>query len=468
MPMNEPGWRLLSSGIEKSPWHRLEGWIGKLPGLTQDWGPIKELRASAVNALQVYKVSHERLEREWAIKLKPLCGGNYCPDFQRFRPLRHSREEDWSDWLAWLLETLNTGLLAETLFGNSMNRDASPFRSPEKKVEREVWSEDRERRADIVAEWNKHLFTHIEVKVWDQNFEKTFETSRLLRSRHTEAKWTDAVLIPETSRAAWENVAKEHQDENVTELLWWDVAYALRQCLWLGREPLAWRAWAWSFCCAIEAHILLLPRPSVSSSTLEHLATVARWVRLLSRDSTETQMTMKPEMKTFLEDGLRLYSDAMDVVESFKAEMEKLLKSAIDKRTQWEPMKDCRRKKPAWGGEGERWVYIMIEGKPARGREIQIECGLWWKAPPTTDPIVYTGVFFDDKRVKLDWKGGTDGIHSFEFYEGTYLYLPIPSSIEIDGPANRLLDAVLGEMPLVLKRTPVPGGLSGGEVREAT
>jgi hypothetical protein len=441
-----------SSFAEKdNPWHRLVEWIGTRPSVARCWDAVRQLKASAEDALLPYKDRYNRLERQWKRKLKPLCGNSCSIDWEKFRPLRLSREEDWSDWLAWLLETSTTGLFAEILLGTFMNCDQSSFRSSEKKVWREVLTENRERRADIVAEWKKHLITHVELKLEDQQFEKTFETCRLLRARWPkEANWTNAILIPETSRAAWKSVAEKYPTENISEILWNDVAHGLRKCLWMAREPIFWRAWAWSFCCAVETHILHLRSPDRSKPGLNQLATAARWVEILAMDPREASLSMKPEMKAFLEDGVRLYGDAMDAVTKFEDEILKLLRTAIDARAHWEPMKNRSIKKPVRGGDGgERWLYTMVEGESERGERAQIECGLWWNARRTTEPIVHAGLWRVEERlerVKFNWVDGTDGIHSFEYDNGTYIYLPARGSIEIEGPVNRLLDAVLKQL----------------------
>jgi hypothetical protein len=419
-------------------------WIGKRPSIDQRWDPVRELRASAQQALRPYKERYKRLESKWKLKLAPLCGDHYCTDWERFRPLRLSREEDWSDWLAWLLETSTTGVLAETLFGSGTNCDSSSFRSPKKTVWREVPTTNRERRADIIAKWSECFITHIEVKVGDQNFEKTFDTCPLLRTKlQGKAQWLDAILIPEESRAAWKSVAEKHRGEDVREILWTDVAHGLRKCLWRGLEPAFWQAWAWSFCCAIEARILQLRSPDPSKLNMNELATAARWVAILAMDPRDTQTNMKPEMKAFLEDGIGLYTDATDAVSMFETEMKKLFGTAIEARGNWEPMKAHSIKKLDWGGTGQRWLYTMVEGKSQFGEKVQIECGLWWNAPLTTEPVVYAGLWRGDKRVNFDWVDGTDGIHSFKFYDSRYLCLPIRGSIELVGPVNRLIDRVL-------------------------
>lgn len=440
---------------EGIPWRQLENWIRNRPRIEQDWASVRKLKATAEKALLPYAARYKELEKKWKLRLEPLCGDFYSADWPRFRPLRQSREEDWSDWLAWLLETSETGLFAETLLGSCMDCNPSAFRSPKKKVQREVSTADRERRGDIIAEWNKNLITHIELKLGDQNFEKTFETGQLLRSRWSkEASWTDVILIPETSKAAWKGVAEKHPTDAIKEILWTDVVHGLRKCLWVAREPVFWQAWAWSFCCAIEARILHLQSPDQSKPGLNHLVTAARWVDILAMDPKEAKFGMKPEMKAFLKDGIRLYTDAMETVQMFQAEMQKLLKAAVEARASWQPFKKHSIKKLEWGGDNgdQHWLYTTVDGEAERGEKAQIECGLWWNAPGSTQPVVYAGLWKNEERVKFGWVNGTRGIHSFEYYDGIYLCLPVPNSVEISEPVNRLIDAVSEQIDRIIKQ----------------
>ena len=153
-------------------------------------------------------------------------------DWSKFRPLRRDREEDWSDWLAWLLETSrnNPEFSADSLFAQQMSCQVESFISP--CVDREVCVEGR--RADIVVTWKTAQKTHIEVKIWDQSFDKTFETAQKLHTKAPESDWYDFILIPSESEEAWDEVARiysQDQTVKVTVIFWDDVVRGLRRCL---------------------------------------------------------------------------------------------------------------------------------------------------------------------------------------------------------------------------------------------
>jgi hypothetical protein len=83
----------------------------------RDWNAISQMQKGVRTALAPIRERFEGLQENWKHKLLPLCGDSLPRDWSDFRPLRVSREEDWSDWLAWLLKTSITGFLAEALFG---------------------------------------------------------------------------------------------------------------------------------------------------------------------------------------------------------------------------------------------------------------------------------------------------------------------------------------------------------------
>ena len=224
-------------------------------------------------------------ESQWENRLRPLCGNQYTCDWSKFRPLRRTREEDWSDWLAWLLETSQTGILADSLFAQHMECQIGAFISP--KVDREVSVDDR--RADIVATWNTDQKSHIEVKIWDENFAKTFETAKKLRKTAPGSDWNDFILIPSESEEAWNEVAQTYDNFEtikVMAILWEDIVRGLRKCLWNEHESIFWRAWAWTFCSMIEKEILgleRLDRNPKKSNPLQMQMTL-RWLNVLNPD----------------------------------------------------------------------------------------------------------------------------------------------------------------------------------------
>ena|ERR1035437_5943187 len=206
---------------------------------------------------------------------------------ERFRPLRLSREEDWSDWLGWLLQTSTTGVLAETLFGSYMNCDPASLASP-KDVWREEPTEDRRRRADIVVEWKSGAFTDVEVKIWDEQLDKTFDTAKKLEALRLKGEWHHFILLNGELVPAWETVVNAPANDcEINLIMWRDVVQGLRRCLWEGQESLAWRVWAWTFCAAIEQKLLRLLEPKEARSIMSQLQMALSWLNILAVSEDE-------------------------------------------------------------------------------------------------------------------------------------------------------------------------------------
>jgi hypothetical protein len=213
---------------------------------------------------EVRRVADERdrLLAEWDRVLQDLGGDPARYVWSRFRPLRLSREEDWSDWLAHLLEHSTTGRFAQRLLGDALP-GVGDLAAPT--VAREQRVSEGDRRADLVITWRSGARTHIEVKIWDESFEKTFDTAEKLECHDTvgPGTFTHFVLVPPSSSGTWRTVAGAGRPSNgpaVGERTWFDVAVALRAALREGGEGLPWRVWAWSFAGAVEQGILGCPR----------------------------------------------------------------------------------------------------------------------------------------------------------------------------------------------------------------
>ena len=339
------------------------------------------------------------------------------------------------------------------MVGMHIDRPPASYRTP--KVEREVPTKDQERRADIVVVWRGGQRTHIEVKVGDEKFDKTFETCRKLRADTPTSEWYYSILIPDASSAAWGAVARAHAGEDTIDvILWDDVVRCLRQCLWERCEPLVWRAWAWAFCGAIEARLLGLRSPDRTRSDINELEMASRWVGVLTTGegvkSRCRRKVMSVNVKSFLQEGVELYSEARTTLAAFDGEIEKLLWAAVQGRQQWSPLKNQRIQKPkSDGGRGDIgwWVATLIRGTSPRGEEVDIECGLWWSAPGMRKPMIFASFYKEPKRVlQFQWPKGKQGIESFTLWDKTYLYLPVPKPVEIEGPLNSLLDALLTQL----------------------
>ena len=94
--------------------------------------------------------------------------------------------------------------------------------------------------------------------------------------------------------------------------------------------------------------------------------------------------TMTTKMKSFLQEGLGLYSEARQTLLAFDGEMESLLRTAVRGREHWSTMKNHRIHSPAAGGKrGEYgwWVAVSITGQSPRHGDAEIDCGVWWSAP---------------------------------------------------------------------------------------
>lgn len=219
------------------------------------WPDLSRWTDLASEAVAVEERRLRSLLDYWDDAFRDLGGDPSRTDWRKFRPLRLSREEDWSDWLCHLLETSTTGTFARELFGGRLRELVTDFAGPT--AEREAWTDLHDRRGDLLIYWRDGAVSHVEVKIGDHNFEKTFETSNgLRRARGSPAVWVDHILILEAALDAWQERERfSEEDHRFDVLLWRDVARALRRGL-LASEKTAWRAWGWTFTGAIEQRLL--------------------------------------------------------------------------------------------------------------------------------------------------------------------------------------------------------------------
>lgn len=262
-------------------WNFLEKFSRKPTPQVSNWDCFEAMKKAAPldSSLRRYK----RLLQKWDRRLHQLGGDPSASDWNDFRPLRLSREEDWSDWLGWLFNNSSEGQLASCLFGSQIDCSARFFSNPE--VVREEPTEDQERRGDILLLWPPRLGIHLEVKVGDKQFGKTFETGRKLQAKHKHLvhEWKNFILIPNESLGAWNESArfKGFEEPDVHLVLWEDVARILRRCLWSKFESAVWRAWAWTFCGAIERKLLGLERQPWTRASFGQFNVLIRWIELL-------------------------------------------------------------------------------------------------------------------------------------------------------------------------------------------
>jgi hypothetical protein len=270
---------LLSGRV--ASWAFLEGWELP-PGDVPSWDALDALRDEAVLAAgaQHYALGAE-LAR-WDGLLREIGGEPAFRDWRRFRPLRLSREEDWSDWLGHLVETSRHGFLASELRSRSKARA--------KQVDREVPTVEGF-RADLIVHWHDGGASHIEVKVGDNSFAKTFGTAAALRKKFPDVSgWSDHILLPARQSDAWLLAAPSRQvhEPMVDVLTWESVAVAIRSALVAKQEPLDWRVWGAAFIGAIEQTLLRLPvrqRAPDSPPTFAQLLLAPAHLKLLREAS---------------------------------------------------------------------------------------------------------------------------------------------------------------------------------------
>lgn len=239
-----PGWDFVRR------WRPKEGF-----GSQVAWAALEEWREVAGRAAAAAELELAARVRRWQGWLEPL-GEVSSMDWRRFRPLRLSREEAWTDWLAHLLEHSVSGVLAEDLLAG--HEALPPVEFKRLNVAREVCSSEGERRADLIIEW-KTAVAHVEVKVGDQDFEKVFETGRLLEEAYGRRRaWADYILLPPEDLEKWLEVAAVAgpNERSVKAVTWADVAGGLRRAMRSGAESLPWRTWAHSYCGAAEQRLL--------------------------------------------------------------------------------------------------------------------------------------------------------------------------------------------------------------------
>jgi hypothetical protein len=192
----------------------------------------------------------------WDERLGDLGGDPAREDWSRFRPLRLTREEDWSDWLAHLLEHSRSGRFSARFFTGSV-REAARWRVD--RAEREVVAD--EYRADLIVRFANGDWVHLEVKVGDRDLAKTLNTGDALQRYEPRKRLHDFLLLPEADmRASANKLSLRGALEEVEVRTWHDVARALRVSITeTDLEPLVWRAWAAAFLGAVEQLLLDFP-----------------------------------------------------------------------------------------------------------------------------------------------------------------------------------------------------------------
>ena len=177
-----------------------------------------------------------------------------------FRPLRLSREEDWSDWLAHLILTSPDGALHRALFGTEIGDLVRVHREIEVAFEGTA-------RVDLLVEGADGTL-HVEVKVGDPHLGKTWPTALALRQGDIQANLGspvvgDWLLLQE---ASWIHEGQPYRDRwdtkygiTVDVLTWRQVGIVLRRLIRQADKVGTWLVLARAFVGAIEQTLLRHP-----------------------------------------------------------------------------------------------------------------------------------------------------------------------------------------------------------------
>lgn len=252
-------------------WSIFDDWLlpDEVENSRHDWNVFGDLVAAYQTLVDsLYEDFNPLLER-WDEQLADLGGDPTREDWAAFRPLRLTREEDWSDWLAHLLATSETGVFANSVLG--IAEFAPPDYARPRAVEREVSCAGY--RADVIVTWQNGCRTHVEVKVGDENLSKTFKTCAVLRDSYLAPKedWTDFILLLANQLPHWERVRDyETHESRIETVVWDDVCIGLRKGL-LATEGVTWKVFARSFLGAIEQLLVGFPGHRLDNKPREGL-----------------------------------------------------------------------------------------------------------------------------------------------------------------------------------------------------
>lgn len=245
----------------------------------------------------------DRSNPEWRQSDNPFDTDPLAADLtmDRFRrgPLQPTDEVGWSRWLAQLLAP--SAALVTELFDVEVDQ-------PPGKVLREDQLSKQDgsfRRPDILVRFADRGVS-IEVKLGDENYQKTADTARLIEYHYADRKWAHTLLLPKGRTGRLDSIVEppvearpdgrlqiEWDDPGPVSVIYWsDVTAAIRSLL---RRGVAvddhWAANAYLFCAVAEQHLMnFQPQP-----VIERLAAPANVVDTLQpialADTLEEQLT---------------------------------------------------------------------------------------------------------------------------------------------------------------------------------
>lgn len=220
-------------------------------------------------------------------------------DRLRRGPLQPSTEVRWSQWLAQLLAP--SAALVTELFGVEVGQ------SPEEVLREDQLSKQDGsfRRPDILV-CHADQGVSIEVKLGDENYQKTAETARLVERHYDDREWTHALLLPKGKIGRLSSIVEpsvsprpdgqlqvEWNDPgSISVIHWRDVTAAIRSLLRRGDVvDDQWAANAFLFCAVAEQQLMgFKPQPVIER--LAAPATVVDTIQPIKfADTLEEQLT---------------------------------------------------------------------------------------------------------------------------------------------------------------------------------
>lgn len=217
----------------------------------------------------------ERANEEWKHSEAPFDADPLAADLtgERFPrgPIQPSVEVSWSKWLAQLLRP--SAALTTELFDVPVDRAPS-------EVVREDQLSKRDgsfRRPDVLL-FHADRGVSIEVKLDDENYEKTAETARLVERHYDDREWSHVLLLPEGKTTRLDALVDppisrrdgqlrvEWDDPGPVGVKYWrDVTAAIRSLLRRGAVvDDHWAANAYLFCAVAEQRIVnFQPQPVI-------------------------------------------------------------------------------------------------------------------------------------------------------------------------------------------------------------
>lgn len=260
---------MVRNEVDKTSWNLFDNWYPPKEKNTLNWAVFDEILPLYKKILEKKYIELNYLLEVWDNKLSDLGGDSTYYNWENFRPLRLSREEDWSDWLSHLILTSRSGVFSNNVF-NIEGFNTQDYSTPSR-VEREITYEYF--RADIIIEWQNHHFSHIEVKIGDEQLKKTLETGEKLREKYhvLKSQWTNYILLLSEQIPSWEQLTTSYPEFNTIRVITWDdICIAIRRAL-LYEEFVKWRVWAYSFLGAIEQKLISFSGHLIKDKPMEKI-----------------------------------------------------------------------------------------------------------------------------------------------------------------------------------------------------